>query len=526
MQSMGLQGKRGMVEGRDVPWMLRQWVERRPNQTFLVWEPTSGVRRTWTYAQFDLEVRQLAAGLAARGVTPGSRVLIHLENSPEFLLSWFACAHVSAVAVCTNTRSVAAELQYFLSHTRVVAAITQPALVGRVLDAGVPLTFIVLAEDDSGVITDPSITDTELVAFSDLYGDAARAGERPADPWADLAIQFTSGTTSRSKAVVFTHANAVWAAQVNAANFKLDGSDVTLIQLPLYHINALSYLMWSTLWVGGVVVLQPRVSISSFWDVSVRNGCTVASVLSFAAEIMAGQPVPAHNYRLWIFGVAHPEWEGRFGIRFLPFWGMTETISAGIVGDLSHPGPFMCMGRQAPGYEISIRQDGKPIAPGGSGQLYVRGERGVSLFKEYLDAPDANRDSFDRDGWFDTGDLVRVDAEGNLFFGDRVKDVIRVGGENVSASEVERVVAGSGLVKECAVVARKHPVLGEVPVVFVVPLAQDLGGLRSGVMAACQTNLADFKVVRQVIVIDALPRNTLGKVDKKLLRERAVVVPG
>jgi carnitine-CoA ligase len=199
---------------------------------------------------------------------------------------------------------------------------------------------------------------------------------------------------------------------------------------------------------------------------------------------------------------------------------MTETITHGIVGDMDHPGENMSIGRVSPGYDIEVRDEhGNFIKPGERGLLYIRGVRGVSLFKEYFKNAQANEDAFDDDGWFETGDYIIMGENGDLYFGDREKDMLKVGAENVAASEIELVILETGLVKECAVVGQKHFMLDEVPVVFVIPKANAPDDLADQIIAACQENLADFKVVRDVFIVDDMPRSTLEKIAKNELRK-------
>tara|TARA_B100000989_G_C19280220_1_gene359953 strand:- start:148 stop:597 length:450 start_codon:yes stop_codon:yes gene_type:complete len=143
------------------------------------------------------------------------------------------------------------------------------------------------------------------------------------------------------------------------------------------------------------------------------------------------------------------------------------------------------------------------------------------MFKEYYKNTKATEDSFDVDGWFETGDIIRMDADGWLFFVNRAKDMLRVGAENVASSEIESVIQSSGLVEECAVVGQPHSMLEEVPVAFVIPLKDtNVYELKSRIISVCSENLADFKVVRDVHVVESLPRSTIEKVAKNALRER------
>ncbi|HNL24002.1 MAG TPA: AMP-binding protein, partial [Pseudomonadales bacterium] len=160
---------------------------------------------------------------------------------------------------------------------------------------------------------------------------------------------------------------------------------------------------------------------------------------------------------------------------------------------------------------------------GETGHLLIRGIRGVSLFLEYLDNPEATRDSFDEAGWFRTGDRVRPMPDGHVFFADRDKDMLKVGGENVAASEIESVIRGTGWIDEVAVVAQRHPMLDEVPAAFVIANPDAPADLAARLIDHCRTQLADFKVPRNVMVVDELPRSTLEKINKAELRKRLPV---
>ena len=238
-----------MVAGCDVPWMLSTAAHHWPDTTFLVWEPFTGSPSSWTYREFRADVLAVAASLHARGVCFGDRVLIHLDNCPEFLLSWFACAQLGAIAVSTNTHSVARDLEYFGEKVTPAAAITSPRFAALIRSSVPMATTFAVTDNDAGTPAEVP-AGLEHVPFAELLAGDGAPPERPTDPAADLGIQFTSGTTSRPKAVLWTHANAVWGAQVNVSHMRLDHADVTLAFLPLFHTNAQSYSMLSTLWVG------------------------------------------------------------------------------------------------------------------------------------------------------------------------------------------------------------------------------------------------------------------------------------
>ncbi|MBI5259713.1 MAG: AMP-binding protein [Burkholderiales bacterium] len=256
-------------------------------------------------------------------------------------------------------------------------------------------------------------------------------------------------------------------------------------------------------------------------------------MIPFCLRALCQHEVPAqHHYRLWCAAVTAPPTDARFGVRTLGWWGMTETITHGIVCDLHLPSPPMSIGRPAPEYEIAIVEDdslpvreARAVAPGGAGQLLIRGVRGLSLFQEYLGNAQATADSFDPDGWFRTGDRVNLLKDGSIRFGDRCKDMLKVGGENVAASEVERVILTVPGVAECAMVARKHRVLDEVPVAFVLATPHAPPGLVEHITATCARQLADFKRPHEVRRVDTLPRSTLEQVAKAELRRQLADEP-
>lgn len=517
--------RRRAFNGLDVPWLLEQWVDRQPNKTCLVWCPFTGPEQRWSYAELDRDARRVAAGLHERGVRPGDFVILHLDNSPEFVVSWFACALVGAVAVSTNTRSVARDLTYFAEVTDAVCAITQPKFAQLISGACPALKFIAVTDNDAGE-TNAEITAAGVgaVPFADLGSDGAMP-ELPRDPQRSLSVQFTSGTTSRPKAVLWTHANGLWAGRISAVHMRLSRDDVTLVYMPLFHTNAQGYSMLATLWSGGTMVVQPKFSGSRFWDVCLRHGVTWVSMIPFAYKALMKQPVPEHGQRFWGGPASLPAVGAHFGVETVGWWGMTETLTQGIVTDVDHPGPHGTLGRVAPEYEIQLRrEDGTLAEPGEKGLLFIRGVRGVTLFKEYYRNPEANAKAFDEDGWFDTGDIVRMDEDGWLYFSDRDKDMLKVGAENVAASEIETVIMQTGLVDECAVVAQKHHMLDEVPVVFLIPneagAALSEAEISTRIIDHCRTNLADFKVVTAVHLVDQLPRSTLEKIAKNELRAR------
>lgn len=505
-------------DGMDIRTLIDNQAAACGDRPWLTWEPFEGEGRSWTYAQFRDTVRRFAAGLQARGVQPGQRILVHLDNCPESVIAWLGCAYAGAVAVTTNANSSGEEIAYFAEHSGAVGAITQPQFTALVAAATPQVAWRVVTQTDGGAPAAPPAQGFE--PFAAIDADPDRLAERPHDPWADFAIQYTSGTTARPKAVLWTHANALWGARMCAQNEDLRPEDVHLTHLPLFHTNAQAYSVLASLWAGAHVVLMPRFSASRFWPVSLKHQATWTSVVPFCVKALMGQPLPAaHSYRFWGNAICEPAWDKHFGVKTIGWWGMTETIAHGIVGSARQPDASMSMGRPAPGYEIHVLDEaGAPVAPGGTGDLFVGGQRGVSLFAEYAGDHAATAAAFRADGLFITGDKVRRGLDGFLYFADRSKDMLKVGGENVAASELERVIAGVPGVAEVAVVAKKHPMLDEVPVAFVIPAAGQGEDLVQRIQDACAQALASFKQPHEIRLTADLPRSTLEKVAKAELR--------
>ncbi|MFT5507658.1 MAG: crotonobetaine/carnitine-CoA ligase [Hyphomicrobiaceae bacterium] len=517
--------------GRDVNWLLEDRAQTRADHTFLIWEPFVGKRQTWTYAQFSYRVQRVAAGLHIRGIRPGDCVLVHLDNSPEMEFLWFACGRIGAIIVTTNTRSSEDELAYFADSCNAVAAVTQPEYAEAVARSAKNIKWLAVTDHlTDGGPPPANLRPDKATSFATLDADPVGLPSLEPDPWRPGSVQFTSGTTSRPKGVLWTHGNALWGARTSAVHENLNNDDIHLVMMPSFHTNARTYSILPTMWAGGSVVLMPKFSASRFWDTAVRNECTWASMLPFFCKAVMQHPTPdAHSLRMFGMNANEQPFDSHFGVRSIGWWGMTETVSQGIIGEARMRNRPMTMGRPASGYDIRVLSDDRmtPVESGEVGHLECRGWRGIQMFCEYLGDESTTLESFTEDGWFKTGDRVRLEVDGQLTFADRDKDMLRVGGENVSASEIERVIAVVPGVYEVAVVAQRHKMLDEIPVAFVIPAEKadvaHSGELAERVRDACKEKLADFKVPREVFVVGEMPRSTLEKVHKAALRKRLPV---
>jgi crotonobetaine/carnitine-CoA ligase len=324
--------------------------------------------------------------------------------------------------------------------------------------------------------------------------------------------------------VVWTHANVLWAARLGALQQALCAADVALVFLPLYHVVGLTWSFMPMLWIGGTVVLQPRFSGSRFWPAALRHRATLTAQVGFTAVALRRLEVPReHCFRQWIVAHHDPANLARFGVAScIGSYGMTELVAPVILGDpWAQPRP-RSLGRPSLGYRIRILDDAdRPVAPGGTGRVLVGGIRGLSIFLEYDRNPDANAAAFDADGFFRTGDIATLHADGWIEFVDRAKDLIKVGGEGVASSEVEAVIRATPGVREVAVVGKPDPVYGEVVAAFVeLHSGIDEAVACARIIADCRAALAKFKVPRDIVVVAKLPRIGNNKIQKAKLRER------
>lgn len=503
------------ASGRTVGNMLADGASRHPGRELLTYEDGDGYATSYSWQQVHHRSTALAAHLSGLGVRAGDRVHVHLPNRPEFLFTWFAAARLGALIVPTNTASSDHEIAYILGHARAEATVTDAeglliveAARARAGAAG-PL---VVCERD------------ELLALPATTHDPA-----PVLPETPLAVLYTSGTTSRPKGVIVTHANYLYAGEVIACNLRVRPEDRVLTVLPLFHANAQYYTTMASLVSGATCVLLSRFSASRFVEQATHHRATIASLFAAAIRmILTHEPKAdwrAHQLRAVLFAQnLSPQevqaWNERIGAPLLQLYGMTETIGPPLINPLSSERRVDSIGRVSVGYTCQVlRDDGTPAAVGEPGQLLVGGLPSVSLMGGYLDDQHATEDTL-ADGWLRTGDVVRVDHDGFFYFVDRAKDMIKRAGENVAASEVEAVLRAHPAVADAAVVGRPDPIRDEEIVAFVVPRNPDID--LDEVMRFCTERLAKFRVPGAIMLRAELPRTAVGKVQKGVLRSEAL----
>ena len=410
-----------IVGNRTLRLALEQKAEAFPDKTFLIFEHPDEQTSSYTFSQLDQMVNRTANALLSMGVKKGDKVNLHLTNCPEFLFTWWAAAKIGAVTVPTNPLSPPDELSYPVQHSESVISVTQPDLlptVEAIRDSCPDLRQVVLCGADEA----PS----GVVPFSELVeGQPDELDKVPLVPEDEAAIMYTSGTTSRPKGVLVTHANYIWVGEVVSKLMRLTPDDRQLVTLPLYHANAMYYSVTTALIVGASVALMPRFSATRFMKQATRHECTVTSLFAAPMRMILAQPEDAadkeNQLRLVIFAqnvteAQLDEWHARFGAPLMQIYGMTETMGQPVTNPLDYTRNNMAMGMPTLGYESRIVDDeGRDVGVGVPGQLLVSGIPGRTIMKGYFKNPEATAETI-RDGWLWTGDVVQADEQGYIHF--------------------------------------------------------------------------------------------------------------
>jgi len=475
-----------------------------------------------TYKGMEDWAAELAGGLQARGVGAGDVVGLLSYNSLEFLATIFATNHLGAIAMPVNWRLAAPELRYILEHSEARALVCDEALLDLADEAthGMAdhlLRVCVSARDVPG-----------WQRFSSVADGPGRP-ERAAVEGDDVhRLMYTSGTTGRPKGVMLTHANLAWKNAAHVAEFGYTSDDLGLACGPLYHVGALDLTTTSLIAVGATTIVHRVFDAAAVVDEIERSRITTVWLApAMVNAIMALPDVEQRDLssvRLIINGgekMPIPLIE-RIQRTFPSAWfadayGLTETVSGDTFLDRdSLVTKLGSVGRPCQYLELDVWDEhGAPVAPGERGEVVLRGPK---VFKGYWRDPEATEKAF-AGGWFHTGDIGVRDDDGYLFIVDRLKDMIVSGGENIASSEVERVLYEHAAVVEVAVVGRRDERWGEVPIAYVV-LTDAATVTPDELVEHCRGQLAKFKVPRDVVLVEALPRNPSGKVLKRELRDR------
>ncbi|MEL7527422.1 MAG: malonyl-CoA synthase [Pseudomonadota bacterium] len=470
--------------------------------------------RTLTHQDFLETAARTANALTRLGLTAGDRVAAQVQKSPEALALYAACAQAGLVFLPLNTAYTVEELTYFIDNSGASLVVCDSRSEADLKPVAEKLgaKLETLNADGSGSLS------AAASAMPPEFATVARSGD-------DLAaFLYTSGTTGRSKGAMLTQNNLLSNAQTLVGEWRFTNADVLLHALPIFHTHGLFVATNVILAAGGSMIFLPKFDLDEI-IAHMPEATSMMGVPTFYTRLLDDprftKELTSHM-RLFVSGSApllaetHVQFEDRTGHRILERYGMTET-------NMNTSNPYDgerragTVGFPLPGVELKITdpESGASLPQGDVGQIEVRGP---NVFKGYWQMPEKTAAELRGDGFFITGDLGRIDEDGYVHIVGRNKDLIISGGYNIYPKEIELVLDDQPGVLESAVIGVPHPDFGETVLGVIVPekdASPDLDVMHDAVKAS----LARFKHPRKLILMDELPRNTMGKVQKNVLRD-------
>jgi malonyl-CoA/methylmalonyl-CoA synthetase len=470
--------------------------------------------RSVSYAQADASAARIANSLLRLGAAAGDRITVQVEKSPENLFLYLACLRAGLVYHPLNTAYKAAELAYFLGDAEpsiVICASEALATMQSVLPGNTVKQLLTLDADGSGTLMQHAANASSTAEVAQCAGtDIA-------------ALLYSSGTTGKPKGIMLSHDNLRSNAETLVALWGFSASDKLLHMLPIYHVHGLFVAVSCALMSGASMVWHSRFNDEA--AIAALPQCTVMmGVPTYYTRLLANPDFGAGscaNMRLFISGSApllaetFVAFQARTGHTILERYGMSET-GMNTSNPLHGERRAGTVGLPLPDVTVRVVDDsGRCVATGETGNLQVQGP---NVFPGYWRMPEKTAEDFTADGFFNTGDQASIDTDGYISIVGRAKDMIITGGLNVYPKEIEAVIDAMPGVAESAVFGIADADFGEAVVVAIVPHGK--APSPAEVIAHCRTQLANFKVPKRVAVLDTLPRNAMGKVQKNVLRER------
>jgi fatty-acyl-CoA synthase len=463
-----------------------------------------------SYADFDDRIRRAGGWLASHGISAGDVVAVLMKNSTAFLELVFATSHIGAVFLPINFRLSADEVSYIVGNSgaRILVADEEFAPIAA---GGAPVVLLDV---------------TAQATITRLAPDVAPAPMHVRRPRDLMRLMYTSGTTDRPKGVMLTYENIYWKSADQTVVLGLNADTRLLVVGPLYHVGALDLPGIAVLWHAGMLSIhrdfEPEQALAAI-EAEKLNAAWFAPVMTTAILTCPTRDRYDVSSLQWAIGGGEKTPEVRIrafsdyfkNARYIDAYGLTETCGGDTFMEAGREVEKIgSTGRAIAHVEIEIRDDrGNRLPPGVNGEICLRGPK---ITQGYWNDPEKTASAFFGD-WFRSGDIGYLDEDGFLYLTDRKKDMIISGGENIASSEVERVIYELPQVREVAVIGLPDQRWGEKPVAVVV-LAHGSGLALPELADHCRAKLAGFKVPKQLIIRDSLPRNPSGKVLKRVLR--------
>lgn len=476
------------------------------------------------YRDLDERIRRVASGLKEQGLGAGDRIVVFLNNGVEIIELFYAAFALGAIVVPVTTRLTSHELQHICSDSQPFAiAFEGPGdPIREVLDANPKAIRIAVGKSAEGGIAYDSLRASKFTPLPSLSIESD-----------DAVIMYTSGTTGKPKGAIITHSNIITQhCFINAVEWGISRDDHYLVTTPLAHRTGFARLA-NSMTLGGTLVVMKKFDPRQTVDTIAREKITVLGMVPTVCrmmlpEIKADPAKCASLRRIVVTGEAFPvELKRQFlallpNVRLVSFFAMTEV---GGVTSLSHEEQFdhaASIGRPTPGVEVRIVDDaGNTVKTGEPGELLVRvGEPGrYSVMRGYYNRPDETAKAIE-DGWIKTGDVAKADEDGYLYIVDRKKDMVLSGGFNIYTKEVEQALLQNPDIADAAVVGVPDEIFGEAVAAF-IERAPGSAPTSASVAQHVRGLVAGYKKPKHIFIVDELPRNSLGKVLKRDLRDQA-----
>lgn len=520
-------------------------VERKGRRHFLTFQNRVGDVFEYTYAAFDEDVNRIANVFLDLGIEKGDHVALHLHSSPEFLMCLFGLAKIGAVAVPINEQYLADEAEYILENSDAICVVVEPLFYETYQE--------LLARGHyfpKGVVVARAGTESPKsnIDFSSIYtplGTIEEGQQGIYDFWmmrceqsailrdsCELAsddpvqIIYTSGTTSRPKGVVLTHANMVFSGLYGDWEVSLRGSDRVLTSMPACHSNFQLAALMPVITAGASLIIVEKYSATRFMKQIRHYKATVIQCVAMMLRTLLLQPVDPEEknhcvrevlYFIPITDAEKEEFEQRFNMRIMNTYGSTESIGWAITDPPVGARNWPSVGRAGLGYKARIcDMEDNELPPGEVGEIQIKGERGRSVMLEYYNNPEATENTFSADGWLKTGDQGYQDDNGWFYFVDRKVNMVKRSGENISTTELEEILEQHPAIAEAAVIGVPDPIRDQAIKAF-VRFAPGESMTLAEVEQYCKDHMASFKVPTFYEVVEDFPRTCSMKIEKKLL---------
>jgi long-chain acyl-CoA synthetase len=483
-----------------------------PDRAFLLSEPDG---RQFTYAEFSLAVNRAAAMLAAHGIRKGDVVSLLMPNGAEYIIIYFACWELGALAGPVNSLLKEHEIEFVMNNSEAKAILVHSEFQGRVENIKSKLSHL-----------------QSIITFDDEEkACAGYAGLRPAGtpeacvPSDDAIIIYTSGTTGKPKGCLLTHRNVIANARQISAWLNFTENDRLLTIMPLFHMNAVSVTTMAPLYAGGSTVVSPRFSASKFWniisDYQITSFGSVATMLSMLLNTypdgvpeglktdqlrfaMCGSaPVPAEVMK---------KFESTFNCPVIEGYGLSESTCRSTFNPPNEDRRPGSCGLPIGNEMKVVDDDDNEVAEGELGEIVLRGE---NILKGYFKNPEATERAF-RNGWFHTSDIGYRDKDGYYFIVDRKSDMIIRAGENIYPREIDEVLYQHPAVAAAATIGVPDQLYGEEVAAFIV-LKEGSEVSEAALIAHCQSQLADYKCPKSIRIVKDIPKGPTGKLLKREL---------